>query len=359
MSQSADPERPSPSSGAIGVRLALAFAGLWLASRSLGGVTTPASDAQGADDRAPDARRERHDDTPDVPGTAGRGAETPDEIPPKGWQEILWRLKDEIENDRVLAVAAGVTFYVLLAVFPAITALVSIYGLFADPSTIQQHLASVASFIPGGALDIVGAQIERITSQGDGKLGFALAFGILTSIWSANAGMKALFDALNVAYGDSETRNFFKLNAVSLAFTGGMLVLAVLALAAAVAVPILLKQVNLGAAFETAITWLRWPVLFLILVGALAVLYRFGPTRKKPRWQWITIGSTLAGAAWVAASAGFSYYASNFGSYNETYGTLGAAIGFMTWVWISVIVVMVGAELNSEIETQATGKQDP
>jgi membrane protein len=176
-----------------------------------------------------------------------------------------------------------------------------------------------------------------------------------TSIWSANAGMKALFDALNVAYGEKESRGFIALNATSLAFTAGMLVFALFAISAAIVVPIVLKFVALGPAFETLLRWSRWPVLLGALALALALLYRFGPTRKKPRWRWITVGSAFAGLTWIAASAGFSWYAANFGSYNETYGTLGAVIGFMTWIWISVIVIMVGAELNAEVEAQAKG----
>jgi membrane protein len=252
-------------------------------------------------------------------------------------------------------VAAGVTFYALLAIFPAITALVSVYGLFADPVSIQSHLATVSAFMPGGAIDIIGEQVQRIASEKSG-LGFAFALGLATSIWSANAGMKAVFDALNVAYGEKETRGFIKLNATSLAFTAGMLVFAVVALTAAVGVPLVLAWLPLGEWLALALRWLRWPLLLVLLGLALALLYRFGPTRKKPRWRWITVGSGFACIAWVLASAAFSYYAANFGSYNKTYGTLGAAIGLMTWIWISVIVVMIGAEINSEVEAQAEGE---
>jgi membrane protein len=322
-------------------RAAIALGGLMIAHRALGGASAPASSPEGE---------------PKPSSKAGEGAQTPADIPAPGWRDILWRVYEEIGNDRVLAVAAGVTFYVLLAIFPAVTALVSIYGLFADPAAIQQHLSSIASFVPGGALDVLGGQIERITSKGHGSLGFALVLGLATSIWSANAGMKALFDALNVAYGEKESRGFIALNATSLAFTAGMLVFALFAISAAIVVPIVLKFVALGPAFETLLRWSRWPVLLGALALALALLYRFGPTRKKPRWRWITVGSAFAGLTWIAASAGFSWYAANFGSYNETYGTLGAVIGFMTWIWISVIVIMVGAELNSEVEAQAKGR---
>ncbi|MDB5650925.1 MAG: hypothetical protein JWL62_2445 [Hyphomicrobiales bacterium] len=321
-------------------RAAAAFGGLWVAQRALGGAAI-------APDRSRDGAQPNSE--------AGKGAQAPSDIPALGWKEILWRVWEEVGNDRVLAVAAGVTFYVLLAIFPAVTALVSVYGLFADPTSIQEHLTSLAAVVPGGALDIISGQIERIASKGHGSLGFALFLGLGTSIWSANAGMKALFDALNVAYGEKESRGFIALNATSLAFTAGMLAFAGFALAAAIGLPIVLRYVGLGTGFETLLLLLRWPVLLVLLGLALALLYRFGPTRKKPRWRWISVGSTFAGLTWIAASVGFSWYASRFGTYNETYGTLGAVIGFLTWIWISVIVIMVGAELNSEVEAQAKG----
>ncbi|MDB5542866.1 MAG: hypothetical protein JWO64_15 [Hyphomicrobiales bacterium] len=333
-------------------RVALSFAGLFIAHRALGGAEPMPPDLRAKRDAPPRDGAGAKADKPQ--SAAGRGADEPSEIPARGWKEIFWRVYAQIGEDRVLAVAAGVTFYSLLAIFPAITALVSVYGLFADPVSIQSHLATVSSFMPGGAIEIIGEQVQRIASEKSG-LGFAFALGLATSIWSANAGMKALFDALNVAYGEKETRGFIKLNATSLAFTAGMLIFAVVALTAAVGVPLVLAWLPLGEWLALALRWLRWPLLLVLLGVALALLYRFGPTRKKPRWRWITVGSGFACIAWVLASAAFSYYAANFGSYNKTYGTLGAAIGLMTWIWISVIVVMIGAEINSEVEAQAEG----
>lgn len=335
-------------------RAALGFAGLFVARQAFGEgprVTQPAPRRDGEAKGGPAP----HD--PEKPqSAAGEGADSPDDIPARGWKEIFWRVYAQVDEDRVLAVAAGVTFYALLAIFPAITALVSVYGLFADPVSIQEHMSTVAAFIPGGALDILGEQIQRLSSEKTG-LGLALFIGLATSLWSANAGMKALFDALNVAYGEKEKRGFLALNATSLAFTGGMLLFALLALGAAVGVPVVLNYLPLGAFGATALKFLPWPALLVALGVALALLYRFGPTREKPHWRWITPGSIFASVAWIVASAGFSYYAANFGSYNKTYGTLGAAIGFMTWIWISVIVIMIGAEINSETESQAEGER--
>jgi len=282
----------------------------------------------------------------------GRGADSPTEIPVKGWKDILRRTYEEVNKDRILAVAAGVTFYALLAIFPAVAALVSIYSLFAEPGTIQDHLNALAGLVPGGALDVIGEQVKRITSKGGGALGFAFFSGLAISLWSANAGMKAMFDALNVAYDEEEKRGFIALNLQSLGFTLGALLFIVLAVVGVVAVPVVLNFVGLGKATEWIISLARWPALLAVVILGLAVLYRYGPSRDKAQWRWISPGSILAGVVWVVGSMLFSWYVSNFGNYNETYGSLGAAIGFMTWIWLSSTIVLVGAELNAETEHQ-------
>jgi membrane protein len=282
----------------------------------------------------------------------GRAAETPLQIPAKGWKDILWRTYEEMNQDRILAVAAGVTYFGLLALFPAVTALVSMYGLFADAAAINDHLAALAGLLPGGALEIVGEQVKRITSQGSTTLGFAFFFGLALALWSANAGMKALFDALNVAYDEEEKRSFIALNLRSLTFTLGAIVFVLVALGGIVVVPVVLSFVGLGAAAEWILWIARWPALLAIIVFALAGLYRYGPSRDNAKWQWITPGSVLAAVVWVAGSMLFSWYVGNFGNYNETYGSLGAVIGFMTWLWLSITIILVGAELNAEIEHQ-------
>ena len=282
----------------------------------------------------------------------GREAETPTKIPARGWKDILWRVWEEIGQDRVMAVAAGVTFYGLLAIFPAIAAFVSLYGLVADPAEIEGHLAAMSGVLPGGALEIVGEQVKRIASQGEGSLGFGFAAGLAVSLWSANAGMKAVFDALNVVYDEEEKRSFIKLNALSLLFTVGAIVILLTAIVATAVLPHVLDYVGLGKALEWALSLLRWPILLALVVVGLAVLYRWGPSRDKAEWKWVTPGSLLASVLWVVGSMLFSWYAANFGSYNETYGSLGAVVGFMTWMWISTIVVLLGAEMNAEMEHQ-------
>jgi membrane protein len=282
----------------------------------------------------------------------GRHANAPTEIPAPGWKDILWRTYEEFGNDRVMSVAAGVTFYALLALFPAIAALVSIYGLFADPATIEGHLSALSGVLPGGATEIIAEQVKRIAGQGGGTLGFSFVIGLAISLWSANAGMKAIIDALNIVYEEEEKRGFIALNLQSLAFTLGAILFVILALGGIVVLPILLDFIGLGGTAETLLSLARWPILLVVVVAGLAVIYRYGPSRDKAEWKWVTPGGLVAAVLWLVGSVLFSWYVANFGSYNETYGSLGAVIGFMTWIWISTMVVLIGAELNAEIEHQ-------
>lgn len=242
--------------------------------------------------------------------------------------------------------------YSILAIFPAIAALVAIYGLFSDPGSIAKHLDDVSGFIPGGAVDVAREQLTRVAMKGNRTLGFTFAIGLGISLWSANAAMKSLFDTLNIVYGEQEKRGFLKLNAVSLGFTVAGIAFVIAALGAVVVVPMALQDVGLSNAADLLVRIGRWPALFVLLALSLACIYRFGPSRQAPRWTWITWGSAAATILWLAASALFSFYAANFGTFNQTYGSLGAVVGFMTWLWISAIVILLGAELNAEIEHQ-------
>jgi membrane protein len=283
----------------------------------------------------------------------GRHPRSPLQIPWAGWKDILLRTYARIGEDRVLATAAGVVFYGLLAVFPAITALVSSYGLFANPSTIGANLQTLALMLPKGAFQIVQDQISRVISKGDTQLGATFLFGLGLAIWSANAGVKAVIDALNVAYGEREGRGFLKLNLTSLTFTIGSIAALLLMVGAVVAFPLALDHIGLAPESQFIVSMARWPLLLAILVIALGVLYRFGPSRRAPRWEWLSVGALVAALLWIAGSSLLSWYLSNFGHYDATYGSLGAAIGLMMWMWMSAIVVLCGAELNSEIERQS------
>jgi membrane protein len=333
---------------------------LWVSLLLLLGISAVALQLERARDKATGAfGTHRSTDEPHVwqqararqPGR-GREATSPWQIPWAGWKDILWRTYQQLNEDRLLAVAAGVVFYGLLALFPAITAFVSFYGLFAQGATIGQHLSLIAGVVPEGAFGIIEEQINRIVSKGDVKLSFGFVFGLGLALWSANAGMKAIIDALNVVYDEKEERSFIKLNLVSLALTLGAIVALLVAIGAVVVFPLVLARFGLGSMSETLIAILRWPALLVLVLLGLAILYRFGSSRREPRWQWVSVGSLFAAIAWLAGSALFSWYLGKFAHYDETYGSLGAAIGLMMWMWLSVIVILFGAELNAEIEHQ-------
>jgi uncharacterized BrkB/YihY/UPF0761 family membrane protein len=226
----------------------------------------------------------------------GRGATTPSDIPLRGWKDILWRVYHNIPEHRVISIAAGVTFFVLLAIFPGIAALVAIYGLFADPSSMGQHLNDLSGVLPGGATQVIGDQLTRLTSQPRSQLGFALAFGVAVSLWSANAGMKALFDALNVVYGEKEQRGFIRLNAISLAFTLSALIFMMIALSAIAILPLALGYLALSSGAEWLVALCKWPLLLVTTAFGIALIYRYGPSRKERQWRWVSWGSAaLAG----------------------------------------------------------------
>jgi membrane protein len=266
------------------------------------------------------------------------------------WRDIVYRTYTAFNDDRLLALAAGVVFYAILALFPAITALVSSYALFAAPSTIIGHLALVASLVPQGAYSIIDEQATRIITRTTGHLSFTFLFGLVLALWSANAGVKAILDALNIAYGVKERRGFIRLNLVSLAFTVGAIAKLLLAIAVVVVLPIVLSFLPFSAVHDSVLTWARWPSLLVLLLLALALLYRFGPDVDNARFRWISPGAAFAALAWLGGSALLSWYLRSFADYDATYGSLGAAIALMMWMWMSAIVVLVGAELNAQID---------
>jgi membrane protein len=334
---------PGPSTALL---LALAAAGL-LASTY--GVKSPAP--------AP-ARSNPHELTPGQAkqeagsSGAGREAESPAQIPARGWWDVLKRVYAGFNDDRLMTEAAGVTFYTLLAIFPAIATLVSLYGMISDPVSVNDQIASLSGVVPGGGLDILSQQVKALTANPKQALGFAFAIGLLTSMWSSNQGIKGLFDALNVVYHEKEKRSFVRRTLTTLTFTLGAIVFIILAMVSIVVVPIVLHFLGIGSWATTLLAAARWPILLVVLAVFLSVVYRFGPSREHARWKWVSWGSAAATVMWLMASIGFSYYVANFGSYNKTYGSLGAVIGFMTWIWISSIIVLLGGELNAELEQQ-------
>ena len=282
----------------------------------------------------------------------GREADRPGEIPKAGWKDILGRVWNEMSNDNVSMVAAGVAFYILLAIFPAIAAVISIDGLFADPASVQQHVDMLSQFMPQQAMAIIEEQMTRVASGGQTALGFGVALGILASLWSAAKGMKALMEALNIVYDEQETRGFIRLNAVALLLTLGLMLFLIVTLGAVVVLPALLGNIGLGDAARTLMAVLRWPLLALALMVVLALLYRLAPDRDQPRWRWVSWGAVAATVLWIIGSIAFSWYVQNFGSYNATYGSVGAVVILMMWFWISAYIILMGAEVNAEMEHQ-------
>jgi len=282
----------------------------------------------------------------------GRMAQSPVNIPWRGWKDILWRTYARISDDRLTALAAGVVFFSLLALFPGIAAGVSCYALFSDPGTISNHLSMLSDVVPAGGLTILHDEIARIAAKSDGNLTFGFLFGLGVALWSANAGMKSIIDALNIMYDEEEKRGFIKLNLVSLLFTICTIAGTFLAVSAIVVFPLILAALGWSSFDAPIIAFLRWPALFVLMIAGLAVLYRYGPSRRLAKWRWITVGSIVAALIWLGASALFSWYLGNFADYDATYGALGALMGLVMWMWISTMVVLVGAELNSEIEHQ-------
>jgi membrane protein len=280
----------------------------------------------------------------------GRGADAPQEIPPKGWMDIAKRTAKEVKQDQVPLLSAGVAFYSLLALFPAIIAGVSIYGLVADPATVRDQIAKLTETLSPETATLVGEQLKQVTSGAGGALGVATVIGILTALWSASSGMKALITGVNLAYDETETRKFVKLRGLALLLTLGAMVLMGIALATIVGYP------PIADSLPTVLRWVLAIVRFVILGGllvvGLAVLYRYAPDRDKPKWTWVSGGSGIATLLWVLATVGFSLYANFFGNYNKTYGALAGVIILMFWLFLSAFVVLVGAELNTEMELQ-------
>ncbi|MDB5510832.1 MAG: hypothetical protein JWR08_315 [Enterovirga sp.] len=335
-----------------------------MADRSAQAAGPPNEDWRSKIDRKDEAEPTEHDYARAREPGRGREAEQPLEIPALGWRDIAWRVAFAIPEDRVLATAGSVAFFALLAVFPAIAVVVSLYGLFADASTIGGHLALLAGIMPEGILALIRDQIAAIISKETKALSLAFLIGLATALWSANSGIGAMFDALNVVYGEKEKRSLLRFYATTFLFTIGAVLFVLTAIAAVVVLPIMLNVVGVPLSAELILSVARWPMLLVVIVLGLAFVYRFGPSRRTAEWKWVSLGSVMAAVLWIGASMAFSWYVASFDSYNKVYGSLGAGVGFMVWIWVSVVIVLVGAELNAEMEHQTardttTGPEKP
>jgi membrane protein len=284
----------------------------------------------------------------------GREATTPEQIPPRGWKDIFWRVLWSISDNRILSTSGSVAFFALLAFFPGIAAIVSLYGLFADSSTIGDHLTLLSGILPFGILTLVADQITMVAKQGNDALGMAFIVGLLVALVTANSGIAALFDALNVVYNEREKRSLVRFYATTFLFTLAGIIFVILAIVGVIVLPLVMSFLGLAATTERLLAILRWPVLLMTVGVSLAFLYRFGPSRRDARWRWVTWGSVVAALLWLTASMLFSWYVATFDGYNRAYGSLGAAVGFMVWLWISAVIVLLGGQLNAEMEHQTS-----
>lgn len=282
--------------------------------------------------------------------------------PPGGWLLTLRQCWDQADRDNISVVAAGVAFLTLLALFPAMVAGTALYGLVADPQSIDDHLSPVTAILPPSGRDLLLTQLDSLTRQKPGALGLGLLTSLAVALWSAGGGVRALMRALNIAYDRKEKRGFVAFSLTGLVLTLGLMLLLVVALAIVVAVPTILNFVGLGMAVEWIVRILRWPILALAVITALSVLYQFGPCRPHVAWRWITPGAVAATALWLLGSIGFSIYISNFADYNATYGSLGAGMALLMWMYLGSYAVLLGAELDAQLERQhgrVVADQDP
>lgn len=282
----------------------------------------------------------------------GRDAETPTDIPAKGWKDILWRVKDEIGEDRVGLIAAGVAFYGLLALFPALSAVLAIAGLVMDPQQVTEQIRQLEGVVPSQVLEIITNQTKEVAGANSGGLGLAAIAGLLIALYSASKGTGSLMQGMNVAYDETETRTFIKKFAVQLGLTLFLILGIVIGLAATVVVPAVLSLLNESQTVETIGTIIAWSLMFVLSIFGLGFFYAFAPDRDRPEFRWVTPGALAACILWLIASAGFGYYVSNFGTYNESFGTLAGVVVMLMWFWISAFIVLLGAELNAEAESQ-------
>ena len=290
----------------------------------------------------------------DLEPERGRHADRPQQIPKAGWGDILSRVRKAIGSDNVSLVAAGLAMYALLAVFPTLAAAVSIYGVFASPADVFEHLQGFAGILPPGAWDIFSKQLQEIAGRPQGALTATAVGALLVALWSGRSGMASLMTATNIAYSEREKRGFIRQALVSLAFTAGAIITFLTMLLLGIAVPMALKAMGISGELEILVNIGRWALLWIVGVAGLSVIYRYGPARKRARWRWVTWGSVMAASVWLIGSLLFSLYVRTFGTYGTTYGALGGVTVLLMWFYLSSFILVLGAEVNAEMERQTT-----
>jgi membrane protein len=282
----------------------------------------------------------------------GRRARRPGDIPARGWLDIGWRVIKRFGEDNVTLVAGGLAMYALLSVFPALAALVSIYGLFATPADVIKQMSAFSGVLPPGVWDIFTAELSSITKTGQSTLTTAAALGLAVALWSARSAMSSLMTATNIAYREREKRSFIKVTLLSLAFTVAAITGFLLMLTLGVAIPLAMAAFGAADWTKIVVSVFRIALLWGVVVLSLSVVFRYAPAREHAQWRWVTLGSIVSATLWLAASALFAFYVSNFAGYAKTYGALGGVVVLLMWFFISSIIVVLGAELNAETERQ-------
>jgi membrane protein len=281
----------------------------------------------------------------------GGKAERPTQIPARGWLQVAKRGWKEAKADQVPLLAAGVAFFAFLAIFPAMIALVSLYGLFADPATIASQLEQLTEALPEEARQVITDQVNMLAAR-RAALSIGLIISVAIALWSASGGMNNLLTAVNVAYDEEEKRGFIKKRLMSLGLTLAGIVFMVIMLSIVAILPPLLQAVFGGGALRWVFQILGWLVLVVLVMAALAIIYRLGPDRDSPKMKWVSVGAVIATLIWLAASIGFSVYTSTFGNYAKTYGVFAGIVVLLFWLWISSYAILLGAEINAEAEQQ-------
>ncbi|MGP1664975.1 MAG: YihY/virulence factor BrkB family protein [Rhodanobacter sp.] len=282
----------------------------------------------------------------------GAEADRPMEIPLRGWWDIAKRAFASLGTDHVSLVAGGVAFFAFLAIFPALSALIAIYGLIITPDKVAAQVGQLAGILPAQAQDMLNDVLLNITTTSESTLGWGLLFSVILSLWSANKGTTALFTCLNIVYNEVEKRSFIRLKLTTLAFTLAGFLAAILCLVLIVGISAVVDKLGLAPWLESLVSLVRWPVLALVFLAALALAYRYAPSRNSPKFRWVSVGSITSTVLWLVLSAGFAWYVGNFGNYDEVYGSLAAVVVTLMWLFLTVAMVLVGAEINGEMEAQ-------
>jgi membrane protein len=294
----------------------------------------------------------------------GRSAKRPAEMPRRAWRDVLLRLKDDISEKNLSLIAAGTAFYAFIAIPSAFTALIALYGLAFNPGDVQHQVQAMQGVMPGEAIKLITNQLTYLTSQPNKALGIGFAISLLVALWSVTSGTTSMMTALNIVYGEREKRSLIKFYAIGFALAGAVVLFGIVSLALIAVLPAVLGVLPFGELGKNIASAVRWPILLALVMVALALIFRFAPSREEPKWRWVTWGAVAAALLWIVASALFSLYVGRFASYDKTYGSLAGVVVLMMWLYVSGFAVLLGAGLNAELEHQTardstTGREQP